>query len=106
PAPTPLSTRAHSEDVIAARIHELVPKSVWKRRYEQINGFERTLADADTIILKFCLHVSRPETTERLLAREKDPRTAWKLNPNDWRELPLWDEGTRAYEDLLDRCAS
>jgi PPK2 family polyphosphate:nucleotide phosphotransferase len=101
-----LFNRSHYEDVIAARIHQLVPKSVWKHRYEQINAFERTLAAADVIVLKFCLHVSRKETIERLLAREKDPRTAWKLNPNDWRELPLWEEGTRAYEDALARCAS
>ena len=82
------------------------PKPVWKRRYEHINAFERLLVDEDVIVLKFCLHVSRGEQVERLLAREKDPRTAWKLNPGDWRELPLWDEFTEAYEDALDRCAS
>ena len=51
------------------------------------------------IVLKFFLHVSREEQVERLLDREKDPRTAWKLNPGDWRELPLWDQVTEAYED-------
>ncbi len=98
--------RSHYEDVLAARVHKLVPKTVWKRRYEHINAFERLLVDEDVILLKFCLHVSRGEQVERLLAREKDPRTAWKLNPGDWRELPLWDEFTDAYEELLDRCSS
>ena len=102
-----LFNRSHYEDVLAARVHELVPKSVWKRRYDHINAFERLLVeDSNVIVLKFCLHVSRDETIERLLAREKDPRTAWKLNPNDWRELPLWHELTGAYEDALERCAS
>jgi len=98
--------RSHYEDVLAARVHKLVPKRVWKRRYEHINAFERLLVDEDVILLKFCLHVSRGEQVERLLAREKDPRTAWKLNPGDWRELPLWDDFTDAYEELLDRCSS
>jgi PPK2 family polyphosphate:nucleotide phosphotransferase len=98
--------RSHYEDVLAARIHKLVPESVWKERYAHINHFERLLADADVITLKFCLHISRKEQYERLLAREKDPRTAWKLNPEDWRELPLWDDLTDAYDDALNRCAS
>jgi PPK2 family polyphosphate:nucleotide phosphotransferase len=102
-----LFNRSHYEDVIAARIHRLVPDRVWRARYQHINAFERLLVDdGDVILLKFCLHVSRDETIKRLRAREKDPRTAWKLNPGDWRELPLWDEVTRAYEDAVDRCSS
>jgi polyphosphate kinase 2 (PPK2 family) len=98
--------RSHYEDVLAARVHRLVPEAIWKRRYADINGFERLLVDADVIVLKFYLHVSADEQYERLRAREKDPRTAWKLNPADWRELPLWDEFTAAYEDALDKCAT
>jgi len=98
--------RSHYEDVIAARVHDLVPKETWRARYDRINGFEETLADNDTILLKFYLHVSREEQYDRLIEREKGPRTAWKLNPNDWREIPLWDEVTRAYQDALERCSS
>ncbi len=98
--------RSHYEDVIAARVHELVPRETWRARYERINAFEETLADNDTILLKFYLHVSKQEQYDRLLEREKGPRSAWKLNPNDWREIPLWDEVTRAYEDALERCSS
>ena len=101
-----LFNRSHYEDVIAARVHRLVPDRVWRGRYQHINAFERLLADSDVILLKFCLHVSRDEEVERLRAREKDPRTAWKLNPNDWRELPLWEEVTEAYDDALNKCAS
>jgi PPK2 family polyphosphate:nucleotide phosphotransferase len=101
-----LFNRSHYEDVLAARVHRLVPEQVWKSRYAQINAFEQLVGDADVITLKFCLHISRDEQYKRLLAREKDPRTAWKLNPEDWRELPLWDEMTEAYDDALNRCAS
>jgi PPK2 family polyphosphate:nucleotide phosphotransferase len=98
--------RSHYEDVIAARVHGIAPEAVWKARYDHINAFERLLLDSDVILLKFCLHISRDEQYQRLVDREKDPRTAWKLNPGDWREVPLWDQVTAAYEDALARCAS
>ena len=101
-----LLNRSHYEDVLAARVHKLVPEPVWRRRYAHINAFERLLVDSDVIVVKFFLHVSRDEEIERLYAREKDPRTAWKLNPNDWRELPLWDEVSAAYEDAINKCAT
>ena len=99
-----LFNRSHYEDVLAARIHRLVPERVWRSRYAHINAFERLLLDSDVILVKFFLHVSPEEQLERLVAREKDPRTAWKLNPDDWRELPLLDETTAAYEDALNKC--
>src|SRR3954470_5446461 len=102
-----LFNRSHYEDVLAARVHRIVPKEVWKARYGHINAFERLIVDdADVIVLKFYLHISAEEQYERLIAREKDPRTAWKLNPEDWREVPLWDEFTDAYEDVLSRCST
>ncbi len=101
-----LFNRSHYEDVIAVRVHGLAPERTWRARYEHINGFERLLGDNDTILLKFYLHISREEQYQRLLERERAPRTAWKLNPGDWRELPLWDKVTAAYEDALRTCAS
>jgi PPK2 family polyphosphate:nucleotide phosphotransferase len=101
-----LFNRSHYEDVIAARVHKLVPPEIWKGRFAQINSFEELLGASNVIVLKFFLHVSKKEQMQRLLDREKDPRTAWKLNPGDWRELPLWNEVTEAYEDVLRRCAT
>lgn len=100
-----LFNRSHYEDVVAARVHKLVPPEIWKARFEQINAFEHLLLCNSTMVLKFFLHVSKDEQLERLLAREKDPRTAWKLNPGDWRERPMWDQVTEAYEDVLRKCA-
>ena len=98
--------RSHYEDVLVVRVKELAPKPVWKERYELINAFERTLAAANTIILKFFLHISKDEQKERLLARERDPADAWKLSVEDWKERQLWDDFTEAYEDAIGRCAS
>ena len=98
--------RSHYEDVLVVRVHELVPKKKWRRRFEHINAFEKLLAESDTIVLKFFLHISKEEQAERLLEREKDPVKAWKLSANDWREREHWDEYTAAYEDALSRCSS
>jgi PPK2 family polyphosphate:nucleotide phosphotransferase len=101
-----LFNRSHYEDVIAARVHNLVPPAVWKPRYEHINDFERLLAESATIVVKVYLHISRDEQYQRLKEREKNPLTAWKLAVSDWRELPLWDQTTEAYEDAINRCSS
>ena len=98
--------RSHYEDVLVVCVHDLVPKPVWKGRYDTINDFERLLADSDTIILKFFLHISKDEQRERLLAREKDPTKAWKLATGDWIEREQWDDYQEAYEALLSRCST
>jgi PPK2 family polyphosphate:nucleotide phosphotransferase len=98
--------RSHYEDVLVVRVHDLVPKAVWSRRYDYINGFERVLDDGGVTILKFFLHISKDEQKKRLLEREQDPRSAWKLNPGDWKERELWGEYTEAYEDAISRTAT
>lgn len=98
--------RSHYEDVLVVRVHNLVPQEVWQRRYDHINHFERLLADSDTIILKFYLHISREEQEERLRKREQDATKAWKLSVGDWREREHWDAYTAAYEDVLNRCGT
>src|SRR5262249_1877535 len=53
--------RSHYEDVLVVRVHDLVPRKVWKGRYEQINHFEKMLVKNDVVILKFFLHISKEE---------------------------------------------
>jgi len=98
--------RSHYEDVLVVRVHKLVPQEVWKQRYEQINAFERTLAQNGTIVLKFFLHISKEEQERRLLERERDPEKSWKLAVADWQEREYWDEYQKAYADALGRCAT
>jgi PPK2 family polyphosphate:nucleotide phosphotransferase len=101
-----LFNRSHYEDVLVVRVHELVPKALWKARYGHIADFEALLAQQGTIVLKYFLHITKREQKERLLEREKDPKNAWKLNPSDWKERDYWDEYTEAYEDAISRTAA
>lgn len=101
-----LFNRSHYEDVIAVRVHKLLPKEVWKARYDTINSFERLLTDSNTVVVKIYLHITKDEQKKRLLAREEDPMKAWKLNVGDWKEREFWDETTEAYEDALAKCST
>ena len=98
--------RSHYEDVLVVRVHDLVPKSLWKERYGHIADFEELLSEHGTVILKFFLHISSKEQEARLLEREAQPETAWKLNPGDWKERGFWDEYSEAYEEAMERTAA
>jgi PPK2 family polyphosphate:nucleotide phosphotransferase len=98
--------RSHYEDVLVARVHNLVPREVWSRRYEEINQFEKFLTDNGTIILKFFLHISKQEQKKRLEARTHDPSKEWKLSLADFQERKYWGEYQRAYQDALTKCST
>jgi len=98
--------RSHYEDVLVVRVHDLVPRKLWKERYGHIVDFEELLAEHGTIVLKYFLHVSKKEQKERLLERERTPQAAWKLNANDWKEREHWDDYTEAYEDAISKTAA
>ncbi|MFO7623038.1 MAG: polyphosphate kinase 2 family protein [Anaerolineales bacterium] len=98
--------RSHYEDVLVVRVHNLVPRQQWKRRYAQINAFERLLAEEGTTILKFFLHIDLEEQRKRLLARLDEPDKRWKFNPGDLKERALWAEYEKAYEDVLEKTST
>lgn len=98
--------RSHYEDVLVVRVHNLVPKSVWSERYEQINRFEEHLAATGTTILKFFLHISKDEQRQRLQERLDNPAKNWKITAADATERRYWDDYQAAYEDALARCST
>ena len=98
--------RSHYEDVLVVRVHEYVPKSVWKKRYDQINEFEKLLAENGTTILKFFLHIDKDEQKERLQARLDDPSKHWKFRLGDLEERKLWDQYQEAYEDVFNKTST
>jgi len=98
--------RSHYEDVLVARVHNLVPENIWNGRYELINSFERLLSEGNTKILKFFLNISKDEQKKRFLERIDDPMKNWKLSPNDFRERECWGAYMKAYEDVLNRCST
>lgn len=98
--------RSHYEDVLVVRVHEYVPKSVWSKRYDQINDFEKLLAENGTTILKFFLHIDKEEQKERLQARLDDPSKTWKFRLGDLEERKLWDQYQQAYEDAINKTST
>jgi PPK2 family polyphosphate:nucleotide phosphotransferase len=98
--------RSHYEDVLVVRVHGYVPEAVWKKRYDQINEFEKLLAETGTIILKFFLHIDKDEQKERLQARLDDPTKIWKFRLGDLEERKLWDQYLEAYEDMVNKTST
>ena len=98
--------RSHYEDVLVARVHNLVPKEVWSGRYGQINEFEAMLSANNVRILKFFLHISKDEQKKRFLERLDDPTKHWKLSEADFNERKYWDDYVKAYEAALTRCST
>jgi polyphosphate kinase 2 (PPK2 family) len=96
--------RSHYEDVLAVRVHGLVPRATWRRRYAAINRFEARLVTDQVRVVKVFLHLSREEQRQRLLARLDDPNKHWKFNPRDVDERALWDDYQQAYAAALERC--
>ena len=98
--------RSHYEDVLVVRVHDLVPKKVWAKRYDEINDFEKRLYDNGTHILKFYLHIDADEQLERFKQRIVDPARHWKISDGDYAERPFWDAYSEAFEDALSKCST
>ena len=99
--------RSHYEDVLVVRVHELVPKDVWKPRYDFINEWERLLAvENNTTILKFFLYISKEEQLERFKLRLDDPDRQWKISDSDYQERDKWDDYIKAFEAALSKCST
>jgi PPK2 family polyphosphate:nucleotide phosphotransferase len=110
--------RTHYENVLVTRVHpnyilgELLPNvgsvedindAFWDKRFEQINAFEKTIANNGTIIFKFFLSLSKDEQKKRQLRRLNKPNKNWKFSPGDLDERDLWDNYMRCYEDAINR---
>jgi len=98
--------RSHYEDVLVARVEELVPRSVWEQRYDEINDFEAEVAATGTTIVKVALVVSRDEQYRRLRARLERPDKYWKFNPADVDTRAKWDAYQEAYQAVFDRTST
>jgi PPK2 family polyphosphate:nucleotide phosphotransferase len=98
--------RSHYEDVLVVRVHDFVPKDVWKARYDQINDFEKYLADNNVVIRKFYLHISKKEQEERMMKRLLDPKKNWKFSAADLKERNYWGDYMEAFEDVLGKCST
>jgi PPK2 family polyphosphate:nucleotide phosphotransferase len=98
--------RSHYEEVVVTRVHGLVPRSVWSKRYGQINDFEQELSASGTTIVKFFLWISRDEQRRRLQSRYDDPTKRWKFALGDLDERGHWNDYVAAFEAMLSRTAT
>jgi polyphosphate kinase 2 (PPK2 family) len=89
--------------VLVERVEGFATREQWLRAYDEINGFERTLADEGMILIKFWMHISAEEQLKRFKRREKDPLKTWKLTDEDWRNREKRDEYDEAVEDMVAR---
>jgi PPK2 family polyphosphate:nucleotide phosphotransferase len=97
--------RSHYEDVLVVRVHELVPESVWSKRYQQINDFERMLTENRIHVVKFMLYISKDEQAKRFQERIDDKTKSWKFSQADVKERGYWDDYIKAYNDALSKCS-
>jgi PPK2 family polyphosphate:nucleotide phosphotransferase len=109
--------RSYYEEVLIVRVHsqilqneklpkELVTKHIWQERFEDINAFERYLTRNGIAVLKFFLHVSKPEQKRRFMERLDNPEKNWKFSAADVKERESWDAYQDAYEDMIRHTAA
>jgi PPK2 family polyphosphate:nucleotide phosphotransferase len=98
--------RSHYEDVLVVRVHNLVPKPVWSKRYGQINNFELMLSENRTRIVKFLLYIDKDEQAKRFRERIDEPTKNWKFSRADLKEREYWDDYIKAYEAVLEQCST
>jgi len=106
-----LVTRVHPEYILAENlpginsVKDITPK-FWKKRIDQINNFEKHIAENGTIVMKFFLHLSKEEQRERLLRRLEEGKHNWKFSPGDLKEREHWDEYQKYYEEAINRTST
>jgi PPK2 family polyphosphate:nucleotide phosphotransferase len=99
--------RSHYEDVLVARVHDLVPEKIWSKRYGEINDFEKLIVKQNnTTILKFFLHISKDEQLARFEKRLDDPARRWKISESDYNERGYWDDYIEAFEDVFNKTST
>jgi len=98
--------RSHYEDVLIVRVHDLVPRTTWSRRYSQINAFERGVVDDGVVVVKVMLHISGKEQKARLGERLEREDKYWKFNPGDIDERAHWGDYMLAYDAAVTKCST
>lgn len=98
--------RSHYEDVLIVRVHDLIPKNIWAKRYEMINRFEELLESNNTTIIKIFLHISEAEQLQRFIARFSEPEKQWKISDADYQERKYWNDYQEAFAEVFERCST
>lgn len=89
--------------VLVERVEGFATEKEWRQAYDEINAFEKTLADNGSIILKYFIYVSKDEQLKRFESRQEDPYKRWKINDEDWRNREKWEQHNKAAEEMFKR---
>jgi len=92
--------------VLVERAEGLVPKREWRQAYEEIQEFERQLADSGTVLVKFWLHIDKDEQEKRFQKLERVEATAWKVGKAEWRQHRRYDAWLKVVEEMLQRTST
>lgn len=87
--------------VLVERVEGFATDAEWKRAYQEINEFERTLTDDNAVIIKFYLHISKQEQLARFKRRQADPYKHWKISEEDWRNRKKWKQHNEAAQEMF-----
>jgi PPK2 family polyphosphate:nucleotide phosphotransferase len=109
--------RSYYEEVLVVRVHPtflagqklppaLTDRGIWKRRFEEINNFEKYLVNNGIVVLKLFLNVSKDAQKERFLERAVRPEKNWKFSASDMKERQYWDDYMAAYEDMFNHTST
>jgi polyphosphate kinase 2 (PPK2 family) len=92
--------------VLVERVEGFCGESAWKRAYQEINEFERLLADSGTVVVKFWLQIDRDEQLRRFQERQQSQYKQWKITDEDWRNREKWDRYEPAVVEMLERTST
>jgi PPK2 family polyphosphate:nucleotide phosphotransferase len=109
--------RSYYEEVLVVRVHpeflagqklppSLKSEKIWKRRFEQINYFEKYLVENGIMVLKIFLNVSKQEQGRRFQERASRPEKNWKFSAADMQERKRWDDYMNAFEDMINHTST
>jgi polyphosphate kinase 2 (PPK2 family) len=92
--------------VLVERVEGFASPDEWRRAYDEIDAFERTITDEGMVLVKLWLHISDEEQLKRFESRQKDPLKAYKLTPEDWRNREKRGDYTEAIEEMIERTST
>lgn len=92
--------------VLVERVEGFCTEAEWKRAFEEINEFERQLAEFGTVIVKFWLQIDRQEQLRRFQDRQETPSKQWKITPDDWRNREKWKQYEQCVVEMLERTST
>lgn len=92
--------------VMVERLEGFCSENDWKRAYNEINEFEKELADWGAVIIKFWVQIDKDTQLARFTDRQNNPEKRWKITDEDWRNREKWDAYEIAVNEMLQKTST